>query len=122
MQFSANLFVPGRGQNTGGTQLRKVLNAHSKTLIEALYLELGCLPIRYIIMARRINYLYYLTHLNDNELLSKFFAAQKDSPKNGDWILTVKETLKEVGIEMNDVLKKKKDCFQKSQQNEKSCI
>ena len=35
--------------------LRKLLNAHSKTPLEALYLELGCLPLRYIIKARRIN-------------------------------------------------------------------
>ena len=47
------------------TLLRQILKAHSKTPLEALYLELGCLPIRHIIMARRINYLYSVsyTHL-----------------------------------------------------------
>ena len=56
--------------------LRKILNAHSKTPIEALYLEMGCLPLRYIIMARRVNYLYYLCKLNEDELLYNFFKAQ----------------------------------------------
>ena len=31
--------------------LRNILKAHSKTPIEALYLELGCIPLRYIVMA-----------------------------------------------------------------------
>ena len=61
------------------TLLRRILNAHSKTPIEALYLELGCLPLRHIIMARRINYLFYLANLNENELLFNFFLAQVKS-------------------------------------------
>ena len=50
--------------------LRKILNAHSKTPLEALYLELGVLPLRFIITikARRINYLRYLANLKENEL------------------------------------------------------
>ena len=75
--------------------LRKLLNAHSKTPLEALYLELGCLPLRYIIKARRLNYLHYLVNLKDDELLAKFFKAQLNSPTKGDWINTVKDDLKE---------------------------
>ena len=58
------------------TLLRRILNAHSKTSIEALYLELGCIPLRYIIMSRRLNFLYYLMNLNKNELLFNFVEAQ----------------------------------------------
>ena len=32
------------------TLLRRISKAHSKTPIEALYLELGCIPLRYIIL------------------------------------------------------------------------
>ena len=78
--------------------LRKILNAHSKTTIESLYLELGCLPIRYIIMARRLNYLHYLVNLPEDELLSNFFLAQVKTPKKGDWIITTKENLEEIFI------------------------
>ena len=62
------------------TFLRRVLKAHSKTAIEALYLELGCIPLRYIIMSRRVNFLFYLMNLNKEELLHKFFQAQVDCP------------------------------------------
>ena len=64
--------------------LRRILNAHSKTPIEALYLELGCTPLRYIIKSRRINYLHYLTKLKKDELLSRFFQAQMKLPVKGD--------------------------------------
>ena len=39
------------------TLRRKVFKAHSKTAIEALYLEAGIIPIRFIIAKRRLMYL-----------------------------------------------------------------
>ena len=36
--------------------MRRIMSAHSKTSIPALYLELGCVPIRFIIMQRRIGF------------------------------------------------------------------
>ena len=38
--------------------LRRILSAHSKTAIPALYLELGCVPIRFLVMQRRIGFLH----------------------------------------------------------------
>ena len=80
--------------------LRKLLKAHSKTPLEALYLELGCLPLRYVIKARRINYLYYLANQNEDALLAKFFNAQLNSPLKSDWIITVKDDLIELGMDI----------------------
>ena len=81
--------------------LRKILNAHSKTPLEALYLELGVLPLRFIIKARRINYLRYLANLKENELLYNFYKAQKTSPGKGDWIMTVLNAIEEIGLQIN---------------------
>ena len=64
--------------------LRQVLKGHSKTAIEALYLELGCRPIRYILMERRVNYLYYILKLDKSELLWQVFQAQMKNPVKGD--------------------------------------
>ena len=62
--------------------LRQVLGAHSKTPLEALYLELGCKPIRFHLLTKRINFLHYLLNLNESELLRKVFTAQLDNPLN----------------------------------------
>ena len=43
-------------------------------------------------------FLHYILSRNENELLAKFFQAQKKKPSKGDWINTVEENLKEFAI------------------------
>ena len=45
------------------------LQTHGSTPIAAIYLELGVIPMRYIIQARRIMYLHYLRSLDEKQLL-----------------------------------------------------
>ena len=49
--------------------LRRVLGAPESSCIESLYLELGLVPIRVIIKARRVKYLHYLTKLDERHPL-----------------------------------------------------
>ena len=81
--------------------LRQILGAHSKTAVEALYLELGCVPFRYIIQARRIMFLHYLLNLKENEMLKLFFEAQVKFPAKGDWIHTVLKDIEDLEINMD---------------------
>ena len=78
--------------------LRKIFSAHSKTPKEALYLESGNVPIRYILLARRVNFLHYIMNEEESSLLKSFFNAQVKSPVKGDWVLTVERDLKELQI------------------------
>ena len=66
--------------------LRKIFSAHSKTLKEALYLESGNVPIRFILMARRVNFLHYIMNEEESSLLKSFFNAQVESRVKGDWV------------------------------------
>ena len=81
--------------------LRKLLKAHSKTPIESLYLELGILPIKYIIKNRRIMYLHYILTRDNTELISKFFKAQYERPVKNDWSETIINDLLELGINLS---------------------
>ena len=67
--------------------LRQILGAHSKTPLEALYLELGCKPLRFYLMSKRVNYLHYLLNLKETELLHKVFTAQLKNLVKDDWVL-----------------------------------
>ena len=67
--------------------LRKIFKSHSKVAKEALFLELGVIPLRFIIMSRRINFLHYILSLNKSELLSQFYFSQKNLPSKNDWTL-----------------------------------
>ena len=66
-----------------------------------LYLENGFTPIRFILMSRRLNFLWYILQQEPNSLLNKFFSAQLANPKNGDWVLTVKNDLVDLQIDLN---------------------
>ena len=83
------------------TLLRKIFAAHSKTPKELLYTESGNVPVRFILMGRRLVYLWYLLHEEKESLLSMFFHAQLSSPGKGDWVLTVQEDIVNLEISMD---------------------
>ena len=66
--------------------LRKMLFAHSKTPIELLYLETGSIPIRFILMSRRLNFLHYILNEDENSLIYQFLMAQSKNPGKYDWV------------------------------------
>ena len=47
--------------------LRQVMNVPISCPIEALYLELGCVPVSLVIKSRRVNYLHHLATLNEKD-------------------------------------------------------
>ena len=57
--------------------MRKVLNAHSKTATEAFFLELGKLPLRFVLSKRRLMYLWHIVHRDTDEIIWKIYEAQK---------------------------------------------
>ena len=76
-------------------------DAHVKTPLEVLYLETGCVPIRFILKSRRLNFLHYILSDKEDSLLSNVFKAQCDHPVRGDWVTTVKNDLEELDIKLN---------------------
>ena len=78
--------------------IRRALKCQVSTPKEALYLELGLLPIQQIIKARRIIYLHYILTSDENTMLYKFFKAQYESPVKDDWTEQVKLDLKDLNI------------------------
>ena len=63
---------------------RQILKGRSKTSIEMLYLETGILPIKYIIISRRLSFLKHILNQNDHELIAKVNSAQKRKPTKDD--------------------------------------
>ena len=63
--------------------LRKVLNAHSKTAIEAFFLELGKYPLRFVLAKRRCMYLWHIVHRDTDELIWKMYEAKNANLTKG---------------------------------------
>ena len=77
--------------------LRGLVEGHAKTPVAALYLELGCIPLRYIWASRRILYLQTILKRKNVEITKKIYMAQKSQPSKGDFselVLKDKERIK----------------------------
>ena len=85
------------------TYLRKILDAHSKTPIESLYLELGIIPLRFQLMKRRILYFKNILERETTELTKQIILAQKEDICKGDFYEQVAENLKELSISIQEV-------------------
>ena len=83
--------------------LRSLVNAHAKTPLEHLYLEMSVLPITYIITIRRMIYLQTILTRSENELIYRIYNAQKEHPVKGDWWNQVCADFVMLDIELNEL-------------------
>ena len=66
-----------------------------------LYLELGLVPIRFIIVERRLNFLWYILHEDSESLIHMVLKKQLETPVPGDWGQACIKNLEELGIRMS---------------------
>ena len=78
--------------------LRFIFEVPHSAPVVSLYLESGCVRIRNIIRARRINFLHHLANMKKDEMEYKFFICQWDHPSPDDWTLQVKSDLRTIGL------------------------
>ena len=76
----------------------RLLGVPKSTPTEAFYLELGAIPITAIIKGRRVNYLHNILTREPTSMLYTFFITQWLNPTRGDWVLQVREDLKDLEI------------------------
>ena len=77
--------------------LRSLVNGHSKTSKEFLYLEAGAVPIRFIISSRRILFLQTIVHRSNEELSKRVYEAQKTNTVKGDFYELVLKDMQMIG-------------------------
>ena len=93
--------------------LRRLLKAHSKTPKESLYLETGCVPIKYLIKQRRLMYLKHILSRNRKELISRVYHAQERKPVKDDWAIQVKKDAEALTINIENLKEISKNTFKK---------
>ena len=74
--------------------MRKIFNCVSTTPTEAYYLETNSLPLRFVIIARRLMYYWTIITKPAKELVQQVFQTQKLSPVKNDWCIQIEEDLK----------------------------
>ena len=66
-----------------------------------LYLELGCLPIKYIVSTRRLLFLHYIINEDEASLISQVFKAQMNQPLKDDWYLAVIRDIQDFKLDLD---------------------
>ena len=94
---------------------RQLFKSGASTPIESFYLLTNELPLRHIILGRRLMFLWSILHKKENELVHKMFDDQKLNPAKNDICLQFQEDLDtcEISLSMNKISKMKKQKFRK---------
>ena len=69
--------------------LRNIFFCSRNVAKDLLYLEMGLVPISYIIKERRLMFLHHVLQQKEDSLVFRFFIAQMNSPTYKDWVSTV---------------------------------
>ena len=80
--------------------IRGILGAHAKIPKEALFLETGTIPLRYIIKSRRLSYLKTILDRDSDELIREVYDAQKVDPTPGDFADLVAKDAEEIKVDI----------------------
>ena len=83
--------------------LRKILKAPQSTPKESLFLELGVMPLRQIIIQRRMNFLFYIIRQKNESMLARVFNTQMKHRTSKDWVTMVLKDIKELELNINFV-------------------
>ena len=94
---------------------RKLFQVPNGTAIEAFYLETSSIPIRYILIGRRLLYLWDILSKDENELVRKVFDSQKTLSVKNDWAIQIKHDLMDCEINLSEleISKMKRSAYKK---------
>ena len=89
------------------------MNAPKSTPKEMLFLELGCIPLRQIILEKRMGFLHYILNQSKNSIILKFFQTQMEKRTKGDWVSAVLKDLEmlDINLEMEQIRMMEKSSF-----------
>ena len=95
--------------------LHRIFSVPSSCSYKAVYLETGCLPVRFILQGRRLMYYWSLLNKSNDELVKKVFDIQKQFSDKDDWITEVENDKKELNIDLSEdrIKVMKKNSFKK---------
>ena len=81
--------------------LKKIFELPSSTPASFLHLELGTIPIRFVLKIRRLNFLQYILKEQGDTLIHSFLVAQIEHTLKGDWREAVQHDIVELGLDLS---------------------
>ena len=82
--------------------LRRLLNVAKTAPKVGLYLECRIMPIKFIVKTRRLLYYWHILQRKKDELIARFYSAQKYSPSDGDWVYQIEKDKADIKLELSE--------------------
>jgi hypothetical protein len=81
---------------------RKLFSLAQSAPREGMYIECGKMPIRFIVMMRRLMFYWHILHKDESELLYRFMSAQQLSTSPNDWIQQVRKNMSDIKLYLTE--------------------
>ena len=81
---------------------RKLLSTYGNPSRVFMSLELGVVPVKFVLMAKRTNMLHYILNENTNSTMRQVFEELKIDSRKGDSCSLVQKDLKDLDIDVNE--------------------
>ena len=82
--------------------IKFIVDGHAKVASEFIYMETGAIPLRFVAVSRRLNYLTNIFDRNENELVKRIYYAQNGNPSPGDWVNLIVKDFETIGEKYNE--------------------
>ena len=66
-------------------------------------LELGVVPVRYVLMAKRLNLLHYILNESTSSTIFQVYEVLKQENQKGDFYSLSQKDLQDLNIKLNEV-------------------
>ena len=81
---------------------KTIFSTPGSTPTAAFYLETGAVPMRFLLIGRRLMFLWTILQKDSNELVRKVYEAQKLFPIKDDFINQIREDCDNIGLEWDE--------------------
>ena len=95
--------------------MRRIFQSPISTPVESYYIETSVLPLKFVIIGRRLMYYHNLLQKDDSELVKMVFLTQGKLSVKNDWINYLKDDLSlcQIVLSENEIKLMKKEKFKK---------
>ena len=82
--------------------LRKLFQTVQSCPVIALYCETNVLPLRFVLMGRRLMFLWTILNKPDSEFVRQVYNTQLLFPVHNDWVYQIRSDKELTGIDLSD--------------------
>ena len=82
--------------------MKKIFEAPSSTPKESFYLETSVLPVKFVLIGRRIMFLWSILNKDESELVKQVYNAQRSFPFKESWASLVWNDLEKCNIDITE--------------------